>query len=307
MTSRSYRFIQAGTAAFQFEVMIYRQTMTARRPLIVLHSIEFPVPPSAGFCEFMWQNGLQVIFVRRAGYGRSSPLPEALIKEEPIKTGATAIAEAAMLRALITQLSLSDAVVLAIGSSNPVAYRLVQIAPEIEHTVFVNPIFNQEVWSVFSPAWFRTMLKQITTSKSGLHFTMQGMKLLIRRDPISFYKHILQKNPGDLDYVESNKADYYEAGEHALNTDPALLYYDTVMCLSHDPLLKDGFFKGIDASILIGQNTLDVWRTEMEREARRLDLPVVSAPRGDIFCAYVSPETIVEMIAAKGPTRANAS
>jgi len=304
MIPRSFQLIPVGEEAFEFEVMIYRDTLGDRQPLFILHSIEFSVPPSAAFCEFMWQNGYQVIFARRSGYGRSSPLPKTLIKDKPIKTGATAIAEAAMLQALIKRLGLSKVIILAVGSSNPVVYRLVQIASEIEFTVFVNPLFNQEVWGVFTPAWFRTMLKQIITSKGGLHIAMKGMKLLIRRDPISYYKHILQKNPGDLDYVDRNEADYYDAGAHALNIDPSVLYYDAMMCLSHDPLLKDGFFDGIDAAILIGQNTTNLWRVEMEKEAARLDLPIMHAPRGDIFCAYVSPETLLETIALKERTRA---
>jgi pimeloyl-ACP methyl ester carboxylesterase len=304
MTARSYQLIPVGEQAFEFEVMIYRDELSDRQPLFVLHSIEFPVAPSATFCEFMWNNGYQVIFARRSGYGRSSPLPKTLIKDKPIKSGATAIAEAAMLRALIVRLGLSKVVILAIGSSNPVVFRLVQIASEIEFSVFVNPMFNQEVWSVFSPVWFRTMLKQTIASKSGLQIATQGMKLLIRREPITFYKNILQKNPGDLDYVDRNEADYYEAGALALQTKPSLMYYDARMCLSHDPLLKESFFDGIDAAILIGRNTTDLWRNEMEKEAARLDLPIMLAPRGDVFCAYVSPETVLKTIALKGRTPA---
>ncbi len=299
MIPRSFQRISVGENAFEFEVMIYRDALADRQPLLVLHSIEFPAAPSATFCEFMWQHGYQVIFVRRSGYGGSSPLPKTLIQDKPIKSGATAIAEAAMLRALIARLGLSNVVILAIGSANPVVFRLAQIASEIEFSVFVNPMFNQEVWSVFTPAWFRTMLKQTITSKAGLHIATQGMKVLLRREPIEFYKHILQKNHGDLEYVDRNEADYYDAGALALNTDPSLVYYDARMCLSYDPLLKDNFFDGIDAAILIGENTADLWRTEMEKEAARLNLPMIYAPRGDIFCAYVSPEKVLETIALK--------
>ena len=307
MTTRSFEPVQVGSQAFQFEVMIHRAVLGLKRPMLVLHSIEYPMPPSAAFCEFMWQNGYQVIFVRRAGYGRSSPLPKTLIRDEPIKAGATAIAEAAMLRALIKELDLSDIVVLAVGSSNPVVYRLVQIAPEIDFTVFSNPMFNQDIWSVFSPAWFRDMLKQVMTSKSGLHIAMQGMKLLIQKDPISYYKKILQKNPADLQYVEENKADSLEAGAQALNVEPGLLYYDVMMCLSHDPLLKDGFFSGVNAAIVTGQDTTEIWRAEMQCEADRLDLPITYAPCGDIFCAYISPESVLEAIGQRRPERALAS
>lgn len=276
--------------------MIYGETLSERTPLLILHSIEFPVPPSAEFCEMMWANDLQVVFIRRAGYGESSALPSPLMEDALLKNGATAIAEATMLRKLISDLDLSGAKLLAVGSANPVAYRLVQIASEIERAVFVNPIFNQTIWDVFSPVWFRNMLKQIISSKSGLSVTIQGMKVLLRRNPIAYYKHIFQKNLGDLEYVDNNRDDYIEAGRLALEISAQHLYYETHMCLAHDPLLKDQYFNGIDAAILIGAQTTDLWRAEMEGEAKRLSLPVFYAPHGDIFCAYASPDTLLQAL-----------
>ena len=159
MTQRTFQNVRVGEQAFQFDVMIYGGTRNDRQPLLILHSIEFATPPSTDVCEYLWQSGFQVIFVHRAGFGRSSPLPRALNSEQSIKSGVTACAEAAMLRQLIVRLGLRDLNLLAIGSANPVAYRLVQMAREISYSVFVNPIFNQDIWQVFSPMWFRTMLK----------------------------------------------------------------------------------------------------------------------------------------------------
>lgn len=296
MRPRTFQTVQFGVHSAQCEIMIYGETLCGRTPLLVLHSIEFPVPPSAEFCEMMWANELQVVFVRRPGYGASLGLPVSLIADAPLKNGAAAIAEAAMLRKLISDLGLSGAKLLAVGSSNPVAYRLVQIAREIESVVFVNPIFNQTIWDVFTPPWFRKMLKQIISSKSGLSVAIQGMKFLLRRDPIGYYKHIFQKNLGDLEYVDNNRDDYIEAGRLALEIGAQQLYYETHMCLAHDPLLKDQYFDGIDAAILIGEHTTDLWRAEMEGEATRLNLPVFYAPHGDIFCAYASPDTLLEAL-----------
>lgn len=182
LPSRSFNLVRVGEAAFEFDVMIYGGKRSHLRPLLICHSIEFPVPPSEMFCGAMQAAGLQVIFVRRAGFGRSSPLPQALVTDALIRSGATAMAEAVMMRQLMTKLGLSNAVLLAMGSSNLVAYRLVKLAPEITFTVFTNPVFNQDIFEVFTPDWFRAMLKQIVTSKSGLKVAIQGMKLLIRKD-----------------------------------------------------------------------------------------------------------------------------
>ena len=296
MAGRDFEIIRVGQRAFEFEVMIYGGALSDRQPLLILHSIEFAVPPSQSFCDTMWKNGLQVIFVRRAGYGRSSPLPQVLLSRKSIVNGATAAAEAVMLQQLIETLQLENVTLMANGSSNPVAYRLVQFSPQIQFTLFINPIFNQEVWNVFTPVWFRKMLKQIVTSKSGLQVAFRGMKLLIRRDPIAFYQHIFAKNIADLDYVQCHADDYREAGNICLSVNANQLFYDTIMCLGHDPMLKNGFFANVTGAVLIGRESGDLWRRQMIRETQRVQLPLLFAPRGDLLCAYASPELVLDTV-----------
>ncbi|MEL6378055.1 MAG: hypothetical protein AAFQ04_12845, partial [Pseudomonadota bacterium] len=158
---------------------------------------------------------------------------------------------------------------------------------------------NQDVFQVFTPDWFRAMLKQIVTSKSGLKVAMQGMKLLIRKDPIAFYNHIYNKNAHDLQYIRDNADDYRESGRFALETDPAQLFYDAIMLLNKDPLLRNGFFSETEGTILIGKESLEYWRSQMNLEAQRLGLPVIEAPKGDLFCAYASPETLISAIVTR--------
>lgn len=307
MSRRAFQTVRVGEQIFEFEVMIFGGELSDLRPLLIFHSIEFPLPPSEAFCDTMRDAGLQVVFVRRAGFGQSSPLPKALVTREPIESGATAMAEAVMMRSLIAKLDLSDVVLLAMGSSNIVAYRLVLIAPEISFTVFANPVFNQDIMQVFTPLWFQKMLKQILTSQSGLKVAIQGMKMMLQRDPVGYYKHIYQKNDEDLRYVTENSDDYCEAGALALETDPAQLYYDTIMLLGHDAMLKDGFFTNTNGTIMIGEKSSEHWRTEMKREAARVGLPVIQAPKGDLFCAYASPQTLITAIKAVKPSSAAAA
>lgn len=296
MDGRSFQTIRVGEQAFVFDCMIYGGGPGEKQPLLIFHSIEFPMPPSEVFCQTMWDAGLQVIFARRPGYGATSPLPEVMMTKGPVASGATAIAEAAMLRALVSKLELKNVILMAVGSSNPICYRLVHMLSELEQVLFVNPIFNQDIMQVFHPAWFREMLKQIVSSRSGLRVAEAGMKLLIKNDPIAYYRTILRKSPGDMAYVDAHACDYQHAGLIALETNAAMLYYDAIMCLTEDPLLKDGYFDGVKTSILIGKETTDHWRTEMEKEASRLGLPLHRASVGDIFCAYASPDDVLAIL-----------
>ena len=302
ISERAFQIIRVGERAFELELWIYGDTLSDRQPLVILHSIEFAVPPNQSFCEQMWDNDLQVIFIRRAGYGRSSPIPTALLTKQTVTSGATAAAEAAIVRQCFSKLFLEDIILLSMGSANPMVYRLVHLAPEIRFTFFVNPMFNQEIWQVFIPAWFQSMLNQIVTCRSGLHVAHKGMQLLLRRDPVAFYKHIFEKNQDDLGYVSEHAEDYEEAGTLSLETSASQLYYDTIMCLSHDPTLKDGLFRNIHSAILIGRDSHEHWRRQMELEAARVGLPIIYAPAGDLLCAYNSPDTLLEAISTQSRT-----
>jgi len=288
-----------------FEVMIYGGEAGQKQPLLIFHSIEFAMPPSQAFCQRMWEAGLQVIFARRPGYGNSSPLPMLMMTKGPVTSGAAAIAEAAMLRTLVDTLELTDIVLMAVGSSNPICYRLIHMLPNLEQVLFVNPVFKQDIMDVFHPLWFREMLKQIITSRSGLRVAESGMKLLIKNDPIAFYRTILKKSPGDMAYLETNARDYTQAGLIALDTHAGMLHYDSIMSLTQDPLLKDGYFDGVNAAILIGSESSDHWRAEMQKEADRLNLPLYHAASGDIFCAYASPEDVLTILHHNAPAERN--
>ncbi len=296
MDQRSFQTIKVGEQAFTLETMIYGGEVGHRQPLLIVHSIDFAVPPSQAFCEHMWEAGLQVIFVRRPGYGRSSALPVQMMAKRSVISGAAAIAEAAMLRALIDKLGLTRIILMAVGSSNPVCYRLIHMLPALDQVLFVNPAFNQDIREVFDPLWFRQMLKQIITSRGGLRVAEMGIKMMLKNDAIGFYQSIVKKSPGDLAYVAANPGDYTEAARIALATHADQLHYDTIMCLIEDPLLKDGYFEGVNAAILIGSETTPFWRAEMQQEAHRLNLPLYQAASGDIFCAYVSPQDVLSIL-----------
>ena len=60
--------ICVGDSNIALRVMIYRGYVSQLRPLVILNSIEYAMPPSIEFCELMWANGFQVIFVERPSF-----------------------------------------------------------------------------------------------------------------------------------------------------------------------------------------------------------------------------------------------
>ncbi|MEL7540557.1 MAG: hypothetical protein AAGJ51_06605 [Pseudomonadota bacterium] len=294
---------RVGTGGIALRVMIHREKLSSKRPMVIVNSVDFPMPPSQNFCEQMWASGYQVIFVERPGFGSSRPLPKVLLESAQIQSGATVAAEAALLYTLLKQMALKDIVLLGMGSANPVCYRLARLSPEIELSIFSNAMFNQDIWSVFRPNWFQGMLRQTVVSSAGLKFAAYGVKHQLHRAPLSFYHQLLQKSPGDLKYLEQNQHDFLWASGLIRNIDTATFNYDLRMSLTEDERLHDDFFQGINAVALSGAETTELWQSEMEAETTRLSLPLIYAPSGDLYAPYVSPDCLLSTIGEHSRTK----
>lgn len=295
---RAFQRFNVDSTSVTLDVMVYRLHLCDKRPLVIIHSIEYPMPPSEAFCERMWRAGYQVIFVRRPGFGGSQALPPPLLEDEQVHSGAAAVSEAALLSLLLKSLALEDIVLLSVGSANAICYRLCKLNQSITFSVFANTVFNQDIWDVFRPSWLRSMLRQTLVSKSGMKIATHGLQTLLKTRPIWFYKQFVQKSAGDLQYISENEPDITKAAEILQNIADEFAFYDIRMSLVPDPLLKDSYFEDIDAVVLSGSETSFRWQTRLVEEAERLSLPVQFATSGDVFVPYSSPDALLAVLPA---------
>ena len=152
--AREMESIAIGATHLRLSVMIYRQTVSKLKPLLIVNSVDFPMPPSQQFCDQMWTAGYQVFFVRRPGFGCSPGLPDVLLEEEKVRAGAAVVTEAAILDQLVRALELEDIVLLGMGSANPVCYRLSLICPKISFSVFLTPCSTRISWMCLNRTGF---------------------------------------------------------------------------------------------------------------------------------------------------------
>lgn len=289
---RALKLVSIGNTSIEIEVMIYRQVLGSLRPLVIVSSIDLPMPPSCEFCEQMWQAGYQVICIRRPGFGRTADLPSILLDSREVKNLAPVGAETVLLRLLVDSMGLKDLVLMGLGTSNSICFRLAQICPEIALSIYANPLFHPAIWDVIRPAWLRRMIRQTLLSKSGLKIAMSGLRAVLRRDPIWFYKQFAQKSPGDVAYVAKNLKDFEQAGLYLQRISPETMYYELQTALIEDVHWQASVTRASNAVILSGAETTRNWKREITKEADRLGLPIVFAPAGDLFVPYVSPETL---------------
>ena len=293
--------------SLELEVMIHRQKLANRTPLLIICSIDFPVPPSIAFCEMMWQAGYQVVFCRRPGFGHLPGLPEALLAKPQVKNQSAIASESALFSLLINTLELENFVLLGLGTSNSICYRLLQLHPEVKFCIFANPLFHPAIWNVIKPAWLKQMIRQTLMSRSGLKIAVSGLKAVLGRDPIWFYRQFAQKSPGDQDYVKQNEADFRTAGLLLQNISAKTFYYDLQNALVEDTRWDPEITRTLNAVILSGEETTEKWKASIISEANRLGLAITFAKAGDLFVPYVSPDVLLEVLNAHAPADAGIS
>lgn len=306
-SDRPETLISIGNSNIALRVMIYGERVSELRPLVILNSIEYAMPPSASFCEQMWANGYQVIFIERPGFGASSPLPSVLFADELISGGATATTEAVILQNLLEQLELKQVILLGMGSANPVCYRLSLMSDIVALAIFSNVVFNKDILDVFRPRWLQQMFRQTVHSKSGLKIALAGIKHRMRKKPLEFYRLLMHQSPGDVAYLDAHPSDFVAAGKRFQSMDHSLMDYDLRMSLKPDALLKDGLFAGCNAIAFSGTETPDHWRTQLDSEAERLDIPVAYAPHGDFLAPYASSDYFLSVLKDNAEAKSSAA
>lgn len=294
--SRGFEAYSIDGVSSVIEAMVYGEPLGAKTPIFILNSHEFFGPPSKVFCDTAWDAGYQVILIRRPGIVGSTPLPEVLTQVSTVRSGAAVAAEAAILSKFITQHVKTGAVVLSLGGSNPVAYRLTHFCKQVGLFVFANPTFNQNVWGSFSPDWFRRILEQVIASKSGVHVSSLGIKHFLKRDPLSFYRQILAQSAGDLEYLKVNEKDFIKAGALAQTATTAQLHYELSINFQLDPLLKPGVFNQRPVLVVSGAEANASWVEGLTQECRRLSVPLELFPSGFIFGPYHAPDYFFELV-----------
>ncbi|MEL6830106.1 MAG: alpha/beta hydrolase [Pseudomonadota bacterium] len=293
---RTIEKLKLGPDAIELEVMDYAKGAEDLRPLLILSPIDFPFPPSVGFCEFMKRNGFRVIYIRRRGFGGTPALPDRLLTEDNFNVGAAMMAEVAVIMRVIAMLKLENIVLLGVSSANSICYRLCQFYPKISLTVFSHPIFNQDTFATVRPVWLQPLARQTVLTKAGCNLVAKGLRFKIKRNPILFYDQFYSKSSADLKYREENEQDFVAAAKYVENITPEVLFYEVFHTLAEDPFLRDGLFFNIPSVVLAGNETTETWLANAEAEAMRLGVPFEKAPRGGILTAYSFPKTLLRLI-----------
>jgi len=293
---RRFEIIKLGPGSLQIELMSYDGANSDLRPLVIMHSLDFPVPPNVAFCEKMKAGGFNTLFLRRLGFGNSSMLPQMLLEDTEIDKGAASVTEAAILNRALELAGTKDAILLSLGSSAPVCARMCNLAHHFSFTIFANPAFNQEIRGDFKPGYLGAMLDQVVMSKSGARLASFGFKMQLKRNHRRYFAQLMSRSAGDLQYLDDNSTDIDEARRILLDADWQTLFYHLRSSMTDDHFLTVSAFEKTNAVIIQGEQTTQTIRTRLDHEADRLKLEIIRAPEGYRLAPYVSPNVLLNVI-----------
>jgi pimeloyl-ACP methyl ester carboxylesterase len=282
---RIWQTDRAGPARRRVEFMQFGAD--GLRPLVFLHSLEYPAAPAWGFCVDASEAGFGTLAIRRPGFGAS----EKCVGVE---------AQAELIDQFLEERGFDDCVLVAVGSACPTAYRLAASSPRIAFTAFVNCVFNRDIVSEFRPAWLGQIFSQAVQNKAGARLSLAAIRQTARRmGAAAFFEAVAEKSPGDLDFVRTFSRDIEAMWEVAAEVDFDTFRSDMHFSLVDDPFLTDGALSQVRGIALSGMETTPSWRKGFESEARRLGIATGYLPSGDLFAAYQSGSELLALLRDK--------
>jgi pimeloyl-ACP methyl ester carboxylesterase len=254
------------------------------RPLIFLHSLEYPGAPDWGFCAEAAEAGFGVYAIRRPGFGRST-------------NGIALEDQAAIVDGFLAEAGLENVVIVAVGSANPVGHRLAVRSERVGFSIFANSVFNRDVMPEFQPAWFAEIMQQTLLSEAGARISLSALRRLGRQFGARWiYESCFQKSPGDIAFVRNHPEEAGAAWSIGSAIDYKTFQQELVGSLRSDPFLADGLFGNFKALAVSGDETTPSWKAGFESEAMRLALATHYLPEGDILAVYQSSGAMLKLL-----------
>lgn len=279
---RIWQTARVGPATRNLEFMQFGRD--GLRPLVFLHSIEYPNAPSWGFCVDAAQAGFGTVAIRRPGFGASDRVDGA-------------DAQARLIASFLEEAGLENAILVAVGSSCPVGYRLAATSPRVAYTVYINCVFNRDILAEFRPQWLAPIFVQALQNPAGARLSLEALKQVARtRSAGWLYESFLQKSEGDLTFVRTYLRDVESAWETGSRIHPDTFQEEMRWSLQDDDFLTDGVLRNFRGLALSGMETSETWKAGFEAEAKRIGVPFGYLPSGDVFAAYHCASELLDII-----------
>lgn len=238
------------------------------RPLVWLHSMEYPMSPPWGMCMDAAEAGFGIVSIRRPGFGHTS---QVTAYED----------EAALLDEFLDAAGIDNAVLIMEGSARPAGIRLAMNSPRIAYSIVAKPGYNNTGVDEEAPGWIANVLHQILQSEAGANLALSSFRNLgVKWLYGSFFSETHDQN-----FLQSHRKDIEEAWRCLRGIDAATLRRN-VAFTQPDPLLVPGALKDFRGVAVIGADSPDNWRTGFLARSEELCIQTAILSKGCIFALH---------------------
>lgn len=248
------------------------------RPLIWLHSIEYPMAPPWGMCVDAAEAGFGIVSVRRPGFGETSKVD-------------TVEEEARLLAEFLELEGYEDAVLIMEGSARPAGVRLAMSSPRIVFSLMVKPGYNNLPVNGTEPDWIAGILQQTLISHAGANLALASLRSL----GASWLYGPFFGVEGDQNFVKSHRRDTADAWRCLRRID-ADTFRRNLAFSQPDPLLTPGALKDFPGLAVIGADSPVPWRTGFDARSEELCIRTFILPKGCIFVLQQSRKELFELL-----------
>jgi pimeloyl-ACP methyl ester carboxylesterase len=252
------------------------------RPLIWLHSIDYPMAPPWGLCVDAADKGFSVVSVRRPGFGETSGATDT---DEEVR----------ILSAFLDAAGFENAVLIVEGTARPAGLKLAMSNPRIAFTVLARPAYAAGSFGDLEP-WFRDLILQTLKTHAGASLSLAAITQIGRRSGHEWLYGKFLKGAKDPDFVRGHERDLAEAWQCVCAMRPEIFQRE-LRALEPDPALTPGALAGFPGLAVIGAETHPEWRAGFEARSAELGIPTALLPVGSLFALYQNSELLLELIA----------
>lgn len=251
------------------------------RPVIWLHSLEYPTAPPWGLCVDAAAEGFGILAVRRCGFGESCPV-------------ANVDEEVAVLAEFLEDAGIERAVLVVEGTARPAGLKLAQTCPRISFTFLVRPAYSDAEPGGLDP-WVINLVLQTLQTQAGASLSLAALHQIGRRGGYAAVYESLFKLPCDREFIQTHTRDLNEAWAcfSRINTET---FRRNLSVLINDPALSPGALEGFAGMALIGAETVPVWREAFEAKSAALGIATATLPRGSFFTLHQSSTAFLELL-----------
>jgi hypothetical protein len=251
------------------------------RPVVCLHSLEYPAAPPWGLCVDAAAEGFGVIAVRRGGFGESSAVDST---DE----------EAAVISEFLDEAGLDDVILVVEGTARQAGLKLAQESPRVSFTFLVRPAYADAISGDLDP-WTVNLVIQALQTQAGASLSLAALTLIGRRGGHQALYEMLFPHADDRLFIQTHTRDLQEAWESfsRVNADT---FRRNLSILINDPTLGPGALADFPGMALIGADTLPEWREAFEAKSASLGIPTACLPRGAFFTLHQSAGAFIELL-----------